>query len=88
MHSIGAIEHLDFPVDEEEEEKEQDEMHFVHPIDPLIQWCGKPRKAPYVYQGPGGGTPAAEVTCVDCLHLYIEKGAHWWWRVHRAWYGE
>lgn len=61
--------------------------HYRHPTDPTLTWCGKKERK-------GGGTyrgisiiPVEKITCVDCLHLYINKGNAWWWRVHKLWYG-
>lgn len=80
---LGVIEHLDFEVEEEKKEKTR---HYSHPTDPTIRWCGEPKETP-VIPGQGWNWPASGITCVKCLHLYIEKGPEWWWRVNRAWYG-
>lgn len=78
------IKHLDFdPEKEEDEEGEENEIHYAHPTDPLIYWCGKISRSP----GFSGRTVGPrEITCVACLHEYAEKGSAWWWKVHRAWH--
>lgn len=84
QHEVGSIEHLDFEVEEEKKEKE---VHFAHPIETGLWWCGKKSGSTKV-PGPEHGSISAEkINCVDCLHLLIDKGATWWWDVNRAWYG-
>ena len=78
------ITHLDFDPEKEEEKKEPGKMHYSHPTDPALFWCGEAKKRPGY---TGKYRLPSKITCVDCLHLYIEKGRDWWWSVHHAWYG-
>jgi hypothetical protein len=77
------IAHLDFDI-------ENKKTHYNHPIDGTLYWCGGKKRRPSdmsLADPSSRRTHPSEITCVDCLHLYIEKGGDWWWEVNRTWYG-
>lgn len=68
---ITDISHLDFDVD--------DKIHYQHPTDPTLAWCGEPYPDPL---GPDIITPLNQITCDGCREKYMTEGSMSWWIRH------
>lgn len=68
-------------------EEEEPKRHWLHPIDSALLWCGRENTKPGYGLSSEISVAPSEMTCVDCLHKHIERGAAWWWQVHRLYYG-
>lgn len=62
---------------EDFEESEDNFVHFMHPSQIGMQWCGKPEP-----KNTGSGAVVIEkpVTCPECLELLSLFGSDYWWR--------
>jgi hypothetical protein len=65
--------------EEIEETTEDDGLHYNHPTDPELFWCGKRKHPRFFGWHPGPPIPVSEIDCVVCVDMCLSLGGNWWW---------
>lgn len=71
-----SIDHLDFDFDE-------DNLHYAHPTDTSLRWCGEKALRLYKYDDQKVTNPK-NIGCAECVRL--AKTVNWWF-IHRKHFG-
>lgn len=69
------IDHLDFDFDE-------DDLHYAHPTDTTLSWCG--RKNQGLPRKFSEHKITFKIECPECLRLSRTEN---WWKIHNKYFG-